>query len=164
MAVDMFLKIDGIEGEATDSKHKAEIEVHSFSWGVSNSGSSAHGTGAGSGKANVQDFSFSMTMNKASPKLFLACTTGQHIAKAVFTARKAGGGNKPGQEYLIFTFSDVLISSYQTGAAGGSGELPTESISFNFSKVQQSYAPQKADGTLDAPVQKTYDIKQAVAS
>jgi type VI secretion system secreted protein Hcp len=29
---DYFLKIDGIEGESTDSKHKNEIEVESFGW------------------------------------------------------------------------------------------------------------------------------------
>jgi len=34
MAVDMFLKIDGIEGDARDSRHKGEIEILSFSWGA----------------------------------------------------------------------------------------------------------------------------------
>ena len=32
-AVDYFLKIDGIEGEAEDAKHGKEIELHSWSWG-----------------------------------------------------------------------------------------------------------------------------------
>ncbi len=35
MAVDMFLKIDGIPGESTDSKHKDWIEVLSYSFGAS---------------------------------------------------------------------------------------------------------------------------------
>ncbi len=33
MAVDYFLKIDGIAGESTDDKHKEWIDVLSFSWG-----------------------------------------------------------------------------------------------------------------------------------
>ncbi|MBV9275688.1 MAG: type VI secretion system tube protein Hcp, partial [Verrucomicrobia bacterium] len=33
MAVDYFLKIDGIEGESKDSKHQNEIEIGSFSFG-----------------------------------------------------------------------------------------------------------------------------------
>ena len=37
MALDMFLKLDGIAGESTNKGHKDEIEVLSFSWGVSNS-------------------------------------------------------------------------------------------------------------------------------
>jgi type VI secretion system secreted protein Hcp len=32
-AFDYFLKIDGIPGESTDSKHKDEIDVLSWSWG-----------------------------------------------------------------------------------------------------------------------------------
>ena len=35
MASDIFLKIDGIQGEATDVNHQNEIEVWSWSWGVS---------------------------------------------------------------------------------------------------------------------------------
>jgi len=36
--VDYFLKLDGIEGESQDYKHKGEIDVESFSWGVSQVG------------------------------------------------------------------------------------------------------------------------------
>ena len=35
MAVDYFLKVDGIPGESVDAKHKGEIDVLAFSWGVS---------------------------------------------------------------------------------------------------------------------------------
>ena len=40
MAVDYFLKIDGIEGESKDSKHAKEIDLLSWSWGASQTGSS----------------------------------------------------------------------------------------------------------------------------
>ena len=43
MAVDMFLKLDGIKGESKDHKHKDEIHIESFSWGLSQTG--AHGAG-----------------------------------------------------------------------------------------------------------------------
>ena len=33
-AVDYYLKIDTIDGESTDDRHKGEIEVLSFSWGA----------------------------------------------------------------------------------------------------------------------------------
>ncbi|MBV8585847.1 MAG: type VI secretion system tube protein Hcp, partial [Verrucomicrobia bacterium] len=39
MAVDYFLKIDGIEGESKDSKHQNEIEIGSFSFGATQTGS-----------------------------------------------------------------------------------------------------------------------------
>ena len=44
---DMFLKLDGIEGESLDDKHKNEIALTSFSIGASNAGSGAVGTGSG---------------------------------------------------------------------------------------------------------------------
>jgi len=61
---DMFLKIDGIEGESTDSKHKNEIELQSFSWGATQPGSAGHGGGAGVGKVQVHDFSFSISSTR----------------------------------------------------------------------------------------------------
>ena len=35
MALDYFLKLDGIPGESVDAKHKGEIDVLSWSWGES---------------------------------------------------------------------------------------------------------------------------------
>lgn len=147
-AVDYFLKIDGIPGESTDSKHKNEIDLMSWSWGETNSGSHGSGGGGGAGKVSMSDFSFTMRINKASPKLFLACATGQHIGSALLTCRKAG---KDQQEYLKIKFTDLLISSFQTGGSGGD-VVPVDQIAFNFGKIEQTYAPQKSDGTLDSPV------------
>jgi len=154
-AVDYFLKIDSIPGESTDSKHKGEIDIQSWSWGENNSGSHAYGGGGGAGKVNMQDFSFTMHVNKASPKLFLACATGEHIPSALLTCRKAG---KEQQEYLKIKFTDLLISTFQTGGSA-SEVVPVDQISFNFSKIEISYAPQNAKGGLDSPVVHNYSLK-----
>jgi len=155
-AVDYFLKIDGIEGESQDSKHKAEVEIQSFSFGATQTGSFAAGGGGGAGKVHMQDFHFTVPVNKASPKLMLACASGQHIKKAVLTVRKAG---KEQQEYLKYTFSDLLVSSYQTGGGGGD-VLPVDQISLNFAKIETEYKEQKADGTLAGSVKAGWDLKQ----
>jgi type VI secretion system secreted protein Hcp len=154
MAVDYFLKIDGVDSESTDNKHKNEIDVESFSWGATQTGaSSARGAGAGAGKVSMQDFHFVMKVNKASPILMLSCATGKHIKAATLTCRKAGGDQ---QEYMKVVMSDLLVSSYQTG---GAGEIPTDQISLNFGKIEFEYKPQKADGTLDSPVKTGWDLK-----
>ncbi len=90
MAVDYFLKIDGIQGESQDKTHKNEIEIESFSWGATQTGTASHGGGMGAGRVSVQDFKFVMQVNKASPKLFLVCAQGEHIKNAILTCRKAG--------------------------------------------------------------------------
>lgn len=156
MAVDYFLKIDGIEGESGDAKHKNEIDIQSWSWGESNSGSHAYGGGGGAGKVSMQDFSFTMNVNKSSPKLVLACASGQHIKNALLTCRKAG---KEQQEYLKIKFTDLLVSSFQTGGSSGA-EVPIDSISLNFAKIEYEYYPQKEDGTLGSKVPVHWDLKQ----
>ena len=45
MAVDMFLKLDGINGESKDEKHAKEIDLLAFSWGASQP-THAHGSAA----------------------------------------------------------------------------------------------------------------------
>ena len=154
--VDYFLKIDGINGESHDSKHKNEIDVESWSWGETNAGTHGFGGGGGAGKVAMQDFTFTMRMSKASPKLFLACAEGHHIKEATLICRKAGKGQ---QEYLKIKFFDLLVSSYQTNASGGGTIVPNEQVSINFGKIVFDYADQKADGTLGASTKAGWDLK-----
>jgi len=153
--VDYFLKIEGVEGEATDSKHKNEIDILSWSWGETNSGSHSYGGGGGAGKVSMNDISITMTVNKASPKLLLACANGEHIKSALLTCRKAG---KEQQEYLKIKFSDLLVSSYQTGGSKGD-VVPVDSVSLNFSKIEYEYYPQTEKGGLGSKIPVHWDLK-----
>jgi len=155
--VDYFLKIEAptVEGESTDSKHAKEIDVVSWSIGLTNSGThAAVGTGGGAGKAVFQDFHFVMKVSKASPLLLEACSTGQHFDKATLTCRKAGTEQ---QEYLKYYFEKLLISSYQSGGSQGD-VVPTDQISFNYSKIEMEYKEQKSDGSLAGSVKKGYNL------
>jgi type VI secretion system secreted protein Hcp len=154
MASNYFLKIDGIPGESLDSKHKDEIEVLSWSWGETNDTPVNPGGGAGSGKVAMTDLQVSTLLSRASPQLLLACASGKHIKSAVLTGRKAGKGQ---QEYLSFSLSDVLVSGYQTGASGD--EVPVDSISLNFSRIEVSYKQSKADGSLAKAIRAGWDRK-----
>jgi type VI secretion system secreted protein Hcp len=154
--VDYFLKLDGIEGESQDSKHKGEIDIQSFSFGASQSGTFASGGGGGAGKVAFQDIHFTHKVDKSSPKLMLACANGQHIKSGIVTCRKAGTGQ---QEYLKLTISDVLVSSTQVGGSSAGDLLPTDQFSLNFAKIEFSYQMQKADGSLDSPIIAGWDLK-----
>ena len=152
---DYFLKIDGVQGESADSKHKGEIELESFSWGETNSaGQTGHG-GAGAGKVSIQDLHFVMKFNKASPALLLACANGKHLKSAVLTASKAA---KQQQDFLVYKFTDVIVSSYQTAGSTHETEGPIDQASLSFARIEVEYRPQKADGSLDAPVKAGWDV------
>jgi len=155
-AIDYFLKLDGISGESKDSKHKGEIDVLSFSFGETQSRPSGIGGGSGAGKVHMSDFSFTARTTKASPQLFLSCAQGKHLKEAVLTVRKAGGSQ---QEYLVIKLNDVLISAYALGSGEGESE-PHDAFSLNFVKLSFDYKPQKADGSLDAPVHGGWDLSK----
>ena len=154
MAVDMFLKLDGIKGESIDGKHKDEIAVLAWSWGMSNSGSAHLGAGAGSGKVNVQDLSLTKYIDVSTPDLMLSSCNGKHIAKAQLTVRKAG---ETALEYMIIKFEDLLVASVSTGGSGGEDRL-TENVTLNFSKVNVEYTQQDQKGGAGAKPKMGWDI------
>jgi type VI secretion system secreted protein Hcp len=157
---DFFLKIDGIDGESTDDKHKGELEIQSWSWGATNQGTFGAGGGGGAGKADFSDITISKYADKSTPKLLKAVATGDHIKSMVLTCRKAGGQQ---QEYLKLTLEDVLISSYHSSASGGSSPIPNESIGLNYAKIKYEYKPQKADGSLEGAIAISYNRHTNVA-
>jgi type VI secretion system secreted protein Hcp len=128
------LKIDGIAGESTDDKHKEWIDVLSFSWG-----------GSSRARPSQNDFQIVKLVDKASPLLVTASCKGTSPGQAMFVARKAGGG-KEQLEYLKIKFSDILISSFHT--AGSTSDVPMETLSLNFTKLEFLVAPQTEKGTL----------------
>lgn len=155
MALDMFIKLEGIKGESEDKSHKGEIDVLAWSWGMSNSGTTHVGGGGGSGKVNVQDLSFTKYVDRGTPTLMLFACNGQHIKEGTLIVRKAGGG-KP-VEYIKIKMTDIIVTSLSTGGSGD-GDRLTENVTLNFAKVAYDYVPQKQDGTADAAIPMTWDI------
>jgi type VI secretion system secreted protein Hcp len=151
-AVEYFLKLNGIKGGSNDAKHRDELDVDAFSWGVNQTGTAAVGSGAAAGKAQVHDFSITARMSVASPLLFQACATGQHIKDAVFTARNANGS-----EFLRVSMTQVVVSSYMTG--GPEADAPMDSVTFGCAKVAFEYRPTLANGAAGPPVIANWDLK-----
>jgi type VI secretion system secreted protein Hcp len=153
-AVDYFLKIDGVDGESKDDKHKGEIDIESWSWGATQTGSMAAGGGGGAGKVSMQDFSFTKSIDKSSPKLFEALATGKHLKEVKLTLRGSSA-----VEYLTITLTDVMVTSYSTGGSS-SDDRPMESLSLNFAQIKMSYVEQDASGRAGAATEFGWDLKQ----
>jgi type VI secretion system secreted protein Hcp len=160
MAVDMFMNIETIKGEAKDAAHKEEIDVLSWSWGVSNSGSSHTGGGGGSGKANVQDLSFTKYIDKSTCDIQRACCNLKHFPKATLICRKAG--EKP-LEYIKVVMTDVIVTAVSTGGSGGEDKL-TENVTLNFAKVSWEYKMQEKDGSGKPAGNYEYNIEENVTA
>jgi type VI secretion system secreted protein Hcp len=164
--VDYYLKIEGVDGEATDDRHKGQIEIQSFSWGVSNPstvGPGSAGSGAGRESPTLQstgqtasfyNLNIMKRLDKSTPMLFLKAASGEHIPEVVLTGQLSG--ENPSAFYTI-TMSDVIISSFWQPTP--EGQPPMESVSFNFAKIEISYTPMSADGTAAETVKAGWDVK-----
>ena len=160
MPFDAFLKIDGVDGETSDSKHKGEMEILSYSWGVSQSiTGTASSTGTFSGqRTDMTALTVVKQLDKASPKLAQGCASGEHYATAVLTLSRAGGDKQP---YMKYKLSDVLIESVRTGgASAGDGGVPAEEIGLRYGKIELEYTVVGNDGKAAGNTSGGWDLKE----
>ena len=161
MAVDMFIKLDNVTGEAQDDKHKDEIDVLAWSWGMSQSGTTHMGSGGGAGKVHVNDLSFTKYVDKASATLMRMCCDGTHIPKGKLIVRKAG---KTPLEYIVMEIKEIIVTNVSTGGSHGEDRL-TENVTLNFGKFEYKYQKQKSDGSPDGgPATLGWDVSSNKAS
>jgi type VI secretion system secreted protein Hcp len=158
MAVDMFCKIDGIDGESTDDAHSDWIEILSFSHGVSQPVSGASRTGGRTGgRADFQDFVMTKTIDKATPDLNLYCCNGSHISKIEIELCLATGDK---HTFMKYELEDVIVSSVSPGGSADSSEAkPLETLSFAYGKIKWEYTPIDNTGKPGAAVDRTWDLE-----
>ncbi len=158
MAFDAFLKIDGISGESTDDKHKDWIEILSFNHSMMQpnmgavSAKGAHTTG----RVDISDFSVVKHLDKASPKLALACCKGEHIGTVTVELCRAGGDK---QKYMEYKFSDVLVSQVRPSGTSHGESTPMEEASFRFGKIEWTYTALDQNGKPKGNVAAKWDLE-----
>ena len=134
------LLVPGIAGSGT-LKGPSYIDVLSWSWGVNNIAVQPTSAGAGrSGKVDMRDITVMKVADSVSPLLFKNCVAGTHFKSVVLymDPPPSSAGATSGDSMTV-TMSNVRISG-DTLSSGG--DRFTESVSFNFTKVQMDYFPQ----------------------
>lgn len=154
MSQDIFIKINGIDGESKDAQHLNEIDVITWTWEIKQNSAMFSGSGGGAGKATVSDLSFIHQFDKASPNLAKYCFTGQHIDKVTLTMRKAGGAPL---EFSRITMYDVVITQVTPIVAA---EICRETIGLSFSTIKHEYILQNPIGGSAGTVTAMMYIKQ----
>ncbi len=134
---DMFLKIQGVTGEANDTDHKGEIEVVSWSWGMQ---APTTITGTASAKVTLSELLVVKRVDQSSPTLMNFLRNHKAVNQAVLTVRKAGSAPL---EYFKIELQNVRVTSLKAGSENT--EL-TEHLSLGFDKIRVSYTPQGATG------------------
>ena len=157
MTQDIFIKIQGIDGESQDATHQNEIDVIDWTWKVTQQSTMMSGSGGGAAKASVSDLEFTHQMDRASPNLSRYCFTGTHIPEAKLTMRKAGG--LP-HEFMRITLYDVVITHVEP-FADMNGCI--EAVRLSFARMKKEYVLQNAIGGNAGTVTALIDVKQNVS-
>jgi len=158
----MYARFDEVEGESPDQEHKNWIELDSFSWGEHNAGTMSEppaGQTRRRGVVTVEDIVVTKEVDKSSPKLAEALCTGR-VFKEVEIHLCGSYGSGGSQTFLVITLKDVIISSYEVGGSAWSDAVPTESISLNFTKIEQTYTEYSTSGTAEGQTEYGWDIVQ----
>ena len=153
--VDYFLKIEGVDGESTDDKHKGEIELESWSFGGTNPGSFSSGGGGGTGKVALSDFHFRQEGRQG---------IGQAVG--VVLQRRApeegDAGLPQGRQDAAGIPDDHHVAGprqhFQGGGSAGSDVVPMDQVSFNYGKIEFKYKEQKPDGSLGGEIIGGWDV------
>ena len=158
MAVDYFLKLDGIQGESVNTAHKDEIQLETFGWGAVQISSVSGTGGSGAGKASLHDLTIVAALDKSTPKFFKSLCEGTHIKTGTLTAIKAGADNKP---YLKVDFTELFVTQLAVGAGS---EVPSVNVSFSYNTIKIDYSVQNELGNLTSTGPVSYDVKQSKVS
>jgi type VI secretion system secreted protein Hcp len=150
----IYLKYDGIDGEATHDSHKKWIDVHSLSFGIGRAISTPSGSAANreASEPSVSEVVITKLMDSASPKLMVESATGA-AGKTVKIDLVSTGS--PGNTYVTYTLTNALISSYSVSSGG---DRPSESLSISFTKIEYKFTPYDDKNKAGTPVTVSYDL------
>src|SRR6266704_1530243 len=118
----IYLKLDGIDGEATAAGHNGDIEVASFKLSVTQRGLNLAGGTASAGASDFKPLTIYKFIDLASPKIFIACASGRLIKTATLVvestvADQASSPPRPQGPFFKIVLSNVLIANVNEDAA-----------------------------------------------
>ena len=145
MAIDVYIQIDGIKGEATDDAHMDWIACESVKWEITQPKSATASTSGGhtAERCVHKDIVISKLADLSSPLLLQSCSSGKTIPKAKLEFMRADG-EKAAIKYFEIELENVLISGVSPSIV--EGKFLTEEVSLKYSKVKWKYTQQKISG------------------
>jgi type VI protein secretion system component Hcp len=122
--VTITVTVDGLN--CTTSAGPGTFSALTWNFGVTEASTSG---GGGAGKPSFGNFNITKHFNACSSALFEAVAVGKFFKTVTIVQQDSNN-----DDVLTVTLSDALLSGYQLGGELGH-ELPTEHLSFTFSKI-----------------------------
>ncbi|MBP2298719.1 Hcp family type VI secretion system effector [Azospirillum picis] len=150
----IYLKYEGIDGEATHETHKKWLDVGSLQWGVGRAISTPSGSTANreASEPSVSEVTITKLMDSSSPKFFVESCTGAVSKKVQIHLVTTGS---PGNTYAEYTLTNALVSAYSMSSGG---DRPSESISISFTKMEYKFIPYDDKNKAGTPISVSYDL------
>ena len=147
----MYIKFEGVDGEAQDKDHKGWCDALSFSQGQSLA-EGATGPTRRRGDVLMEDIVVVKELDKASPKLAEAVCTGKVFPRVEIhlTASYTDAGRVT---YYAYELKNVLIASYHISGSGQSEDVSTEEISLSFEEMKVIYTETDETGARKGNVE-----------
>jgi len=154
--VDMFLKLDGVDGESQDKDHKNEIQILGFKLSARSPRDAS--TGQATGKVRFTNLTILAHVDKSTAKLFQKLCMNEKIPSAILSCRKAGQ-----EQFLYFkvTLSDCFLARVEVGTGGGDGSavIPPCEFDVEFGKIEVESKEQVSTGPTSGPVKARYELR-----
>jgi len=151
-AMDIYLRVDGIEGEATEAKHKGWIQVASFHHAVTQPATTQ--TGARStGRATFTDLTVTKSIDKASVRLLQACARGERLKSAALSVCRA---DRTREEFYRVTLKEVAVTGVET--AGDTASQARETLTLGFAAIAWTYRPASDTGKAQPEITAAWDL------
>lgn len=128
-ATDIFLKIDGVDGESTDSNHVGWCDCISFEQGIR--------AQPGVAVACFKPLTIVKYVDRASPKIYDYINKGKTIETVQIDLWNPGS---PGYQYLIIELREAQVISVAPSVESSFGRA-IETVSFSFSDITWTYTP-----------------------
>jgi type VI protein secretion system component Hcp len=138
----VYLKLNGIEGESNTKLHPNEIDATGFCF----SGTPPAGAG---GTGSFGSFTISEHFDKATPLILQKLATGEEISDARVTFSKSTSLGTT--DFLTYQFKGLHVDGYRQG---GDDDAATDDVSFSWTSLNQQYKTVDAKGgtTSQPPV------------
>lgn len=124
---EITVAVDGLN--CSTSIGTGSFTALAWSFGASQPETTASGSGALTGKANLTSLNVTKRADSCSPALFGDVVTGK-VMKSLTLVQQ----DHAKDDVFTLTLSNVIVSAYQLSGEQSS-EIPSEQVSFTFSKI-----------------------------
>lgn len=113
------------------------------------------------GRARFQEMSFTKALDMATPVLYAACAAATDLKKATLEVYRTS--NSTNLMVMKIELTQPIISQISTGGFG-SGQIPMDTFTINFTKITMEYVEQGLDGKSPGKTAFGWDLATNVAA